>query len=101
MKIIKEKDDKLFSRKEILLDLDFNGKTPSNEEVKNNAIEFLKANKELLIIKKIHQEYGANKAKILAYVYKDINNLNKFEKINKKTKKEKAKKEVKKEEKKE
>ncbi len=97
MKTIKEKDDKLFSRKELLLEMEFSGKTPNNEEVKNNVAEFLKANKELLIIRQIKQRYGINIVNILAYVYKDANNLNKFEKINKKPKKEQAKKEVKKE----
>jgi ribosomal protein S24E len=97
MKVIKEKDDKLFSRKEFLIEYGFSGKTPSNEEIKNKIVEVLKVNKELLVIKNIKQKYGAHEVIILAYVYKDINNLNKFQKINKKAKKEKVKKEEKKE----
>jgi len=98
MKTLKEKDDKLFSRKEWLLEEEFSGKTPSKDEVKNVVTGFLKANKDLLVIKNIKQKYGANIINVLAYVYKDANNLNRFEKINKKVKKEQPKKqEVKKE----
>jgi ribosomal protein S24E len=92
MKIVNEKDDKLFSRKEALLELEFSGKTPSKDEVKNVVSDFLKVNKDLLIIKNIKQRYGANIVNILAYTYKDLNSLNKFEKINKKVKKEQPKK---------
>ncbi|MBI2671792.1 hypothetical protein HYX16_02565 [Candidatus Woesearchaeota archaeon] len=94
IKVVNEKEEKLLNRKDILINLDFEDKTPSREVIKKELVEKLKIDPELLKIKKIQQEFGDRKAKVFAYLYNSKESLNKIEVKNKK------KKVVKKEEKK-
>lgn len=94
IKVVNEKEEKLLNRKDILINLDFEDKTPSREVIKKELVEKLKIDPELLKIKKIQQEFGDRKAKVFAYLYNSKESLNKVEVKNKK------KKVVKKEEKK-
>jgi small subunit ribosomal protein S24e len=87
IKIIEQKDKPVLSRKEIIAEISFTGKTPSNEEVRKKIAEESKADEELVVVKNIYTEFGLTKAKVNAYVY---NSKEKLESIEPK-KKEKTK----------
>ena len=93
LELIKEKEEKLFNRKEILVKLDFEKHTPSKEVIKKELSDKLKLNPELLTLNKVKQRFGERTADIFAYVYKDAVSLKKLEFKNKKQKKKEAKKE--------
>jgi len=86
LKIVNEKEEKLLDRKNIMLNIDFEAKTPSREEIKKELVEKLKAAPELLKIKRISQEFGSRNAKVLVYLYNTKESLNKIEIKNKKKK---------------
>ena len=97
-KILEEKDSKLLERKEIKLEVNFDKSTPSNLDMKKSIANIFKTSEELILIKKIHQHFGANKATVQANIYKDIEKLKKTEGIKeKKEKPAEAKPEAKKE----
>lgn len=94
MQILKEKEEKLLSRKEILAEVQFEKCTPKKEDLKKQLSDKLKADHELLVIEKVHQKFGERRANISAYLYNDKESLKKAEVKNKKVKKkEEAKKE--------
>jgi ribosomal protein S24E len=89
LKIIKKDVKKLVERTEIYAKAQ-EKKTPSNIEVQEAIAKELGKEKELIVVKKIKQEYGYNKENILAYAYDSAESLKKFE-PKKKEKKEEAK----------
>ncbi|MEK6826485.1 MAG: hypothetical protein AABX08_04350 [Nanoarchaeota archaeon] len=97
-KIIQEKSNNFFDRKEIEIEATYEKATPSEAEIKKQISTNLKVNEEVIQIKKIHQVFGARKAKISAHIYKTPEQLKKIEFKNKK--KKEAKLEPKQEEKK-
>mgnify|MGYP001612387450 CR=1 FL=1 len=87
-KILNEKDAALLDRKEIVLEFSYPGlKTPSRAEVLKKAAELLKKEENLIEFKKISSIFGLGKCRALIHVYKDVNDLNRIEKIKKKVKK--------------
>ena len=92
LKIIQEKDSKLFNRKELTYESSFEGKTPKNEEVKKAIAEAAKVKEDLILIKKIHQKFGTPTATIYAKIYATEEALKKAETRNKKQKKKEEKK---------
>ena len=95
LKIVQESENKLFNRKELVFETEFQGSTPSKENIKKSIAVITKSKEDVIVIEKIHQLYGATKAQIKAKIYNSPELLKKFEIINKKPKKE-AKKEDKK-----
>lgn len=88
MEIIKETDYPLLGRKEYLVKCVFDKiKTPSNNEIKKSSASLLKTSEDLVVVKKIKQQFGLNQAVCDIYVYKDASALDKIEKIKKKPKK--------------
>ncbi len=87
MKLIQEKENKLFNRKELVYETSFSGTTPKKEEIKKSISEISKSSEDLIVIDKIHQVYGAKTARINAKIYKTPEELKKVEVINKKPKK--------------
>lgn len=69
MKIVKQEEQPLLSRKEIIAEVFFEKQTPSEKEVKAQLASSLKAKENLLVIKSVLQEFGAKKAKVIAYLY--------------------------------
>jgi ribosomal protein S24E len=68
--ISSEKENKLFSRKEILFTATSTGsKTPSKEEVKEAICKKLSLNPDLTTVIKITQEYGSNVSEIIVHSY--------------------------------
>lgn len=92
--IISEKHNALLNRTELVLDLSFADKTPSNIEVQKQIAELKKVSENLVVVKQIQGIYGERRAKVTALVYDDEKSLKEIEpkpKV-KKEKKPKAKK---------
>ena len=90
--ILKESENKLFHRKELLFELEYSGSTPNKIEIKKSIAQTTKVSEDLVIIDTIHQIYGSTKAKINAKIYKTLEDLKYAEVINKKPKKTEEKK---------
>ena len=115
LEIKSKTENPLLHRIEVKAELNFTGSTPSKEDVKKQIAEKAASKPELTIVKKIETIFGLEKANVLAYVYKDKDNMKKIEpkegkkkkgdkpkaKEEKKPKEEAPKEEVKKEEPKE
>ena len=73
-------ENKLLSRIEVTAEISFSGKsTPNMNEVKDAATKALEIDKELLIIKKIHTDYGHSKAIVTIFQYYSKEDLSKIE----------------------
>lgn len=68
MKILEQKENFLLKRKEILARLEAE-KTPSFEETKEALSKELKADKELIVIKKVDGGYGLKDFRVKAFIY--------------------------------
>lgn len=79
LKILKERDNVLFKRKEILAEIQKNS-TPSFSEVQDLISEKFKAQSENVKIKKIHGHFGSNLFEIIIFVYDSKEDREKFEK---------------------
>ncbi len=85
LKITNEKENKLLDRKEIEIDVLFDGPTPKKSELTKEIASLSKAKENLIKIKKIKQIYGTTKAHISSYIYNSVDSLNEIEpKIKKK-----------------
>ncbi|MBT7903292.1 hypothetical protein HN587_05495 [Candidatus Woesearchaeota archaeon] len=79
LKILKERDTPLLSRKRITAMLDFNGPTPSRVDIRTEISKKLGVEKALTIIKHIYPRFGSSKAKIIAHIYSDKAEMEKIE----------------------
>jgi ribosomal protein S24E len=82
-KLLEEKENPLFSRKEVVFDV--NAKvTPSNDEVQKLITEKFSTESGNVKIKKIHGKFGSNDFKVSAFIYKSEDDKNKIEPKSKK-----------------
>ncbi|MFQ5475039.1 MAG: 30S ribosomal protein S24e [Candidatus Nanoarchaeia archaeon] len=69
LKIKKERETPLLSRKRVTAMISFKGATPARKELRAVVAKKLKADEKLTIIKHVYQRYGQNAAKVIAHVY--------------------------------
>src|SRR3989338_386633 len=69
MKITQEKENKFLERKEVKGTLQFVGTTPSNKTIQEELSKKYSAEKENVIVKKIHTTFGLQEGTINAVVY--------------------------------
>ncbi|MBT5021667.1 hypothetical protein HOK51_05040 [Candidatus Woesearchaeota archaeon] len=79
LKILKERDTPLLSRKRITAMIDFKGSTPSRAEIRASISKKLGSEKELTIIKHIYPRFGSSKAKVIAHIYSEKEEMNSVE----------------------
>lgn len=79
IKILKERDTPLLSRKRLTFEVSFKGATPTRAKLRDAIAANLKVDKELTVVKHIYTRYGIEKAKVMAHVYTDKNDLVKYE----------------------
>ena len=79
-----QRDNPLLNRKDITAEIVFKGATPSGEIVKNEIASQFKVQADVVQIEKIKTEFGQQKGKVLAYVYKDAASKKEMVKTNKK-----------------
>jgi len=78
---IKEVDNLLLGRKRVSYFLDYPDKTPSKDEVKAMIAKDLNSKEDLIRVKHIYPRFGITRAKVIAHVYKKLEDFKKFEKI--------------------
>lgn len=90
-KVLQETENKLFSRKEINLEIDHNkAQTPSRAELyKFMSVKF-KAPAEQIVLKKMKTEFGANKSLVKFYIYDNAEVISKIENKHFASRREKA-----------
>ena len=89
VKIEKNTDNKLFGRKEIVFSTSYKGKTPTQEEVKEEICKKLSLSPDLTVVVKISPLFGNSAASVLVHSYasKEAMSVEKkylFERITKK-----------------
>ena len=89
LKIESREDKPLVDRYELKVKIDDVEVTPSNDYVKKEISKLMGKAEEVVIVKRILQEYGEKEAEALVYVYESPEALKKFE-AKKKEKKEAA-----------
>ena len=79
-KVLQETENKLFSRKEINIEIDHNkSQTPSRAELyKFMSVKF-KAPAEQIVLKKMKTGFGSNKSMLKIYIYDNIEVISKIE----------------------
>ena len=71
IEILEEKENPLLGRKEIRFRVDYNGKTPSFEDVRNELIKKVNSDKNLTMIDSVNSDFGSQSAFAYAKIYKD------------------------------
>ena len=69
--ITSKKEEPLLSRTEVNAVLDFEKATPSYKEVATLLASGLKADEKLIAVRHVYNQFGAKKARVIAYLYKD------------------------------
>lgn len=89
MKILKEKYLPLLKRKRITAEIEHLKKpTVKREEVLKALSTELKVSQDIISLLHVYPHFGREKAKIIANIYQNKEDKDKFEKINKRKKKE-------------
>jgi len=87
LKLLKQTEMPLLSRKRVNFDLFFEGPTPSEKDIVENVASVLKAKQELISVRHIYTKYGESKAKVIIHLYDSLENLKNIEEYKKKKKK--------------
>jgi ribosomal protein S24E len=95
MKILQKKENPLFSRTSLKVEVEHKGKpTPTNADIKKRVAELMKVDEKLVVIEHIYTKFSAGVSEVIAHVYKNEKALENV-KIKKKKKKEAKKEEAK------
>jgi ribosomal protein S24E len=89
MNLIKEFDNKLLHRKEVVISLN-SEKTPSKVDVSKELAKNFKSSEENIIVEKIESKFGKKEFTVYAKVYHDLASKNKYETVTRKEKKKRA-----------
>lgn len=79
MKVLEQKENALFSRKEVTTLIDRVEATPSRAEVLKELSEFFKASPDVIVIDAITQKFGERHATVRAKIYSSAAAVKKFE----------------------
>lgn len=79
LELIKERDMPLMSKKRYSFYLNFKGTTPARKDIKEAVAKMVKSEPELTVVKHIYTRYGIEKAKVIANVYSNKEDMEKFE----------------------
>ena len=79
LKIEAREDKPLVDRYELKVKIDDVATTPSNDYVKKEIAKSMEKPEDVIVVKKILQEFGKKKAEALVYVYNSAESLKKFE----------------------
>lgn len=79
LEIKKERDTPLLSRKRVTLVGEYERSTPSRIDIRKEVAKKVNAKENLVVIKHIYTKYGSHKAKIIAHVYSNEDEMKKIE----------------------
>ena len=80
IKVIEERENKIFGRKEILIEASYDEQTPSRETVKEEVCKKLNLNPDSTLIVGINQLSGSKKSEIRVQSYSNKERMKLFEK---------------------
>lgn len=78
--LIEKKENPLLNRTEYAFSLEFEGATPSYEKVFEAVLEQIKTEPDCTLLKSILTMFGAQKARVIVYVYSDKETMRRLEK---------------------
>lgn len=96
-KILNEKNSPLLKRRELDIEVGFEGATPKKDDLKKELSGFLKSKDNVVVVKHIYTNFGGISAKAEVFVYQDVESLKNIERVKEKkeeTSKVKEKKET-------
>ena len=90
IKILKEKETALLSRKRITTEIHFDGATPKKDQIKQGIADKLKCDVNNVEVRHVYTAFGERKAKAIANIYDDPKVMTKVVKKGKTVKKAKT-----------
>lgn len=69
LSLVSEKENKLLSRRELIVKMEYMEKTPTRKDVQSEVAKSFNAKADLTIIEHIKNEFGKGLATITVYVY--------------------------------
>jgi ribosomal protein S24E len=75
IQITKDEHKPLLGRREILGKISYEAATPKRADIRKAVADKLKVKEELVLVNRIHTEYGSQSAKIIVHVYDDEKSL--------------------------
>ena len=87
LKILKEEEAPLLSRRKIVADVAFSGATPSKKDIWKQLASHLKTDEKLIVVKNIYTSFGNQQAQVVALQYMSEEEMKRIEPV----RKEKAK----------
>ncbi|MBS1266446.1 MAG: 30S ribosomal protein S24e [Candidatus Woesearchaeota archaeon] len=88
MEIISEKDKPLMARKQVCVEITFDGPTPSRKKVRKQIADKFKTKEELVFVHQIDTEFGFRRANVTANIYKKKEDIKEPSYIHERHKKE-------------
>jgi len=79
VKILKERETPLLARKRLTIEVEEKGATPSRLEVRDAIAAKQKANPKLTVIKHVYPRFGINKARVIAHIYGNEEDMKRYE----------------------
>ncbi|MFC1690900.1 30S ribosomal protein S24e [Nanoarchaeota archaeon] len=79
IELLKERDTPLLSRKRLTFSVNYDKSTPSRIDLRKEIAKKIKAEEKFVILKHIYTRFGQQWAKVIAHVYNNEEELNKFE----------------------
>lgn len=79
LSLVKEKDNKLLSRKRVTFEGVADSSTPSRLTLKDYIAKQVKKNPETVIIRHVYTRYGSRKIRVIAHVYDKADDIAKVE----------------------
>ncbi len=79
VEVLKERETPLLSRKRVSLMAEYQGPTPSRMDFLKEVAKIVDSDPSLIIIKHIYTRFGRQKAKIIAHVYSNMDDMKKLE----------------------
>ena len=80
IKIISDKENPLLHRREVKFIVEYEGATPSIKDVKMKLVAMLNADKNMVIVDTLNQEFGKMESNGYAKIYNDEKMMNLIEK---------------------
>jgi small subunit ribosomal protein S24e len=81
LKIISEKNNELLKRKDLVLEVDYTGATPSKKEIKKQISSKINVDEKLIILKIVKGKYGTQKVKVSAIAYNSDKDMREIERL--------------------
>ena len=75
IKIVKEKDTPLLSRKRVTIYAQYKGATPSRPELQGEIAKKLKTKPDLVVLRHIYTRFGQERSKIIVHIYNDTKTM--------------------------